>query len=269
MPYPSKLACNFGLLGLIVSLASGCTGGQNQLKSRLSELERELTSVQNRSDRLEERLAAVELNQATLERTAPTAEQSEPASGRPQLSVVHLGPDKADSSPAIDARSDEPEEAPIRISDDGSGEAWAEADGVRVVGTGASPQAGSDRLPAAIHDYQAALELVKAKAYPRALEAFEAFLRGNPHHPYADNALYWRGECFYALSDFQQAKREFALVVERYPDGNKAPDALLKLGMAQLKLGETKQARETFARLSQNYPKSEASRKVSDRSGSQ
>ena len=45
-------------------------------------------------------------------------------------------------------------------------------------------------------------------------------------------------------------------VVTRYPQGNKVPDALLKIGFCHLALGETEQARTALARLIEMFPKS-------------
>ena len=59
-----------------------------------------------------------------------------------------------------------------------------------------------------------------------------------PHHDYADNAQYWLGECFYDQQRYDQAAPEFRAVLTRWPTGNKAPDAMLKLGFSLIALGE-------------------------------
>jgi tol-pal system protein YbgF len=128
-------------------------------------------------------------------------------------------------------------------------------------GTGAAPRA-SALDPEAKHAYDAALALTNAKQYDRALESFAAFLVKWPDHPYADNAMFWRGECYYALGDYLHAAEQFEGVVSRFPGGNKAPDALLKLGMSQQKLGNPAKAKEYFDRLAQSYPQSEAARRI-------
>ena len=83
-----------------------------------------------------------------------------------------------------------------------------------------------------------------------------------PDHPYADNALYWRGECYYAEGKYEQAANQFRELTRRYPAGNKVPDALLKLGMTQVELGREREARASFALLSQNYPSASAARRI-------
>ncbi|HEX4445443.1 MAG TPA: tetratricopeptide repeat protein, partial [Polyangiaceae bacterium] len=92
--------------------------------------------------------------------------------------------------------------------------------------------------PAAAPAYDAAMQLVNAHQYDRALDALAAFLVRWPDHPYADNAMYWRGECYFAKGDYRRAADQFEGTVARFPAGAKAPDALLKLGMSEQKLGD-------------------------------
>ena len=116
--------------------------------------------------------------------------------------------------------------------------------------------------PQAKPAYEAALALVNAHQYDRALDALASFLVKYPDHPYADNAMYWRGECYFAKGDYLHASEQFEGTVTRFPAGNKAPDALLKLGMSRMKLGDPGKAREYFDRLAHAYPQSEAARHI-------
>jgi tol-pal system protein YbgF len=116
--------------------------------------------------------------------------------------------------------------------------------------------------PNAKRDYDAALSLVQARQYDAALDALAAFLVKYPDHPYADNALFWRGECYFAKGDYLHASEQFEGVVTRFPAGNKAPDALLKLGISRLKLGDPAKAKEYFDRLAQTYPQSDAAHRI-------
>jgi tol-pal system protein YbgF len=103
---------------------------------------------------------------------------------------------------------------------------------------------------------------VNAHQYDRALDALAAFLVRWPDHPYADNAMYWRGECYFAKGDYRRAADQFEGSVARFPAGAKAPDALLKLGMSEQKLGDPARAKESFDRLTQLFPQSEAARRI-------
>jgi TolA-binding protein len=51
-------------------------------------------------------------------------------------------------------------------------------------------------------------------------------------------------------------------VVTRFPAGNKAPDALLQLGVCRQKLGDPAAAKEAFDRLTQQYAQSDAARRI-------
>jgi tol-pal system protein YbgF len=115
--------------------------------------------------------------------------------------------------------------------------------------------------PEAKRAYDDAHALVDAKRYDRALEALTAFLTRYPDHPYAENATYWRGECYFAKGEYLRAAEQFEAVLTRY-SGNKAPDALLKMGMAHDRLGAPDRAREYWDRLRRDYPRSEAAHKI-------
>jgi tol-pal system protein YbgF len=116
--------------------------------------------------------------------------------------------------------------------------------------------------PEAKRAYDAALALVNAKKYAEALEAFAGFLVKWPDHPYADNAMYWRGESYYAQGDYARAAAEFEGLVSRFPVGNKVADALLKAGMCHQKLGNAAKAKTFFDRLAREFSRSEAARRI-------
>ncbi len=125
-----------------------------------------------------------------------------------------------------------------------------------------TPRPAGSLDPAAARAYDAALTLVNARQFDKALDALASFLVRWPDHPYADNAMYWRGECYFARGEYLRASEQFEGVLARFPAGNKAPDALLKLGMSHQKLGEPAKAKECFDRLAQSYPQSDAARRI-------
>jgi len=110
------------------------------------------------------------------------------------------------------------------------------------------------------HEYQSALDMYRSGSYTAAADAFRAFLKRYSRHDYADNALYWLGECFYDTKNFRLALTMFRRVVEEYPTGNKAPDALLKMGYSYLKLKENQNAKTVLAQLVESFPKSQVAR---------
>lgn len=95
-----------------------------------------------------------------------------------------------------------------------------------------------------------------------AKSSFTQFLKVFPRHELSDNALYWLGECYYAEKDFSAAAKIFERVCREYQDGNKVPDALLKLGYSYLSMGKKGKAEEVLQRLIRKYPHSEAANKA-------
>jgi TolA-binding protein len=64
---------------------------------------------------------------------------------------------------------------------------------------------------------------------------------------------------------FVEAANEFRVVVTRFPFGNKAPDALLKLAFCLISLGDAGKARAVLAEVPRSYPRTEAARLATER----
>lgn len=110
--------------------------------------------------------------------------------------------------------------------------------------------------------YRQALGYYEAGQWQACIENFERFARELPRHDYADNSLYWEGECAYSQDKYADAIKVFERLIKSYPGGNKAPDALLKIALSYKKLGESRQAREAVQRLLNEYPFSDAAAKA-------
>ncbi len=106
--------------------------------------------------------------------------------------------------------------------------------------------------------YRRGLEALRARRYDEAERAFDDILARAPQHALADNALYWKGEVYYDQHDFQHALGLFRDVVERYPLGNKVPDAMVKAALCLLRLGVENEARSLLRRVIEMYPDSDA-----------
>ncbi|MFO0712262.1 MAG: tol-pal system protein YbgF [Sandaracinus sp.] len=126
--------------------------------------------------------------------------------------------------------------------------------------------APAPRRPAddpAVREYQLALGHVAARRFDEALAGLTGFLRAHPQHPYADNAMYWRGEVLYMRRDYAGAERELAEMVRRFPHGNKVADALLRLGFCRQRQGDLEGARTYFRRVRTEHPGTVAARLAS------
>jgi tol-pal system protein YbgF len=91
------------------------------------------------------------------------------------------------------------------------------------------------------------------------------FLQTYPSSVYADDAAYWRADCYFQQGNYKKAILRFDDVVARYPNGNKAADALYREGEALLKLGPAYHtaARKAFERVLSEYPDSERAAEAS------
>lgn len=106
--------------------------------------------------------------------------------------------------------------------------------------------------------YDAAFDLIKAKDFEKASQAFSAFLRKYPSSPYAGNAQYWLGEVNLAKGDLQAAGQAFAKVSQAYPQHNKVPDSLYKLADVEIRLGNRDKANGILRQVIADYPNSSA-----------
>lgn len=95
--------------------------------------------------------------------------------------------------------------------------------------------------------------------FGRAEQALRAFIAANSSHRLAGNAQYWLGETYYVRRDYQNAAVTFAEGFQKYPNSEKAPDNLLKLGMSLGQLNQKQRACGTFGELERRYPQSSAS----------
>ncbi|WP_052557244.1 tol-pal system protein YbgF [Enhygromyxa salina] len=176
-------------------------------------------------------------------------------------------PEQHGSSYVVDARGgdDDGDDYMGAPSDDGTGEPAS----YRLVGSKlvqatqrkASVSSGpSDRDSGVAKDYKSAMAIYKDGRYADAEQAFAAIVSAHPNHDYADNALYWQGEAAYDQAHYADALAAFTTVVERYGGGNKAPDALLKIGLCYGRLGDAANARDVLTQLVAAYPRAEASK---------
>jgi tol-pal system protein YbgF len=127
----------------------------------------------------------------------------------------------------------------------------ATREGPRLFSTGRNADLEALRL------YRRSYEALRQGKHDEAAEGFREFLQRYAGHDLADNAQYWLGECYYDSKDFRSAVREFRRVVERFPHGNKTPDALLKVGYSYLALGDTDAGKQTLEQLVRSYPRHE------------
>ncbi len=102
----------------------------------------------------------------------------------------------------------------------------------------------------------------------KARQLFQKLIQDHPKSENVDNAQFWIGESYYREKWYERAILEYQAVMEKYPNGNKVPSAMLKQGLALQQIGEKPSARLILQELVKKYPKSSeatiASQKLKD-----
>jgi tol-pal system protein YbgF len=116
--------------------------------------------------------------------------------------------------------------------------------------------------------FDSAYKLMNTKKYDAAITEFKDLLWKFPEGTYAASTYYWLGEIYLlqwqqnradqALLD--QAKQSFSIVASKYKGDTKEADALLKLGMIEIDLGNWTQAKEVLTQVIQKQPNSSRAR---------
>jgi tol-pal system protein YbgF len=102
--------------------------------------------------------------------------------------------------------------------------------------------------------YAFAFDLLKRSEYAQAEQALKQFVAAHPTDALAGSAQYWLAETYFARNDFAGAAQQFLASYQKYPQGPKAPDSLVKLGLALAKLNKTPEACAAFGRFQKEYP---------------
>ena len=124
-------------------------------------------------------------------------------------------------------------------------------------GNGPSPPTGRLRdtaTQAEKDSYTRAYDLLARGESEAAVDAFDAFLTSFPDGPYSDNAWYWQGEAMYVQRRFEEARRNFGVVVNSFPRSTKVPDARLKIGFALFEQQAFEEARRVLSGVQDDYP---------------
>jgi len=127
----------------------------------------------------------------------------------------------------------------------------------------ATPAASNPADEAAAYD--AAFRALRAGDYVASARGFHDFLETYPNAALAPNAWYWLGESYYVTQNYELAAQSFDTVLRHFPDSNKAPDALLKMGFAKLELGDRAEGERVMQMVIDRYPGSENARLAAGR----
>ncbi|MEO7794981.1 MAG: tol-pal system protein YbgF [Thermoanaerobaculia bacterium] len=219
----------------------------NELRERALRLEAALAAAEERSATAEARAQALEREIAQLRSAASPPEALSPMADGGARATRSQEPVAAPKQRAEIEQSDldEPEPTPDPLP------------GEPTLGAGAGPR----------ELYEQSLQLLDQQRLLEAEEGFRRFLAENPGSDLADNAQFWLAESALRQTDVASALAGFRAVVENYPEANKVPDALLKVGYCLATLGEPDSAATVYRELLSRFPESTAAETARQRLG--
>lgn len=106
--------------------------------------------------------------------------------------------------------------------------------------------------------YDAALGDYRAGKYDLAVQEFADYLKYYGNTDFAPNAQFYIAMIHFVQASYEAAIKEFDMVLEKYPDNNKTPEALLYKGRALVKLpGHKTEGGNEFMEVIRRFPKSD------------
>lgn len=261
-----RLVCTF----LLVPAFAACSTHADEMKADIRQLSDQVAALQRSQAELTARVEELSNSQFILEDKVDTNRQYIDTLKKNQaMRIVQLTPEslpparraepeltKAPPPPKAEPAPQPEKPRPVQT-------AKTEPFPAQPKPAATSPGMGvSSPITNPLEFYKQALAHYESGDWEGCIEQFGRFARELPAHEYADNSLYWEGECYYAQSKYKSAIQVFEAVVQRYPSGNKAPDALLKMALSHQNLGEKKAANSIVQRLLNEYPFSDAAAKA-------
>ena len=97
-----------------------------------------------------------------------------------------------------------------------------------------------------------------------ALQEYADYLKWYGNTELAPNAQFYIAWIHYSQSDYETAVKEFDLVLEKYPENNKTPDALYYKGSALQKLNRRTDGAKEYRELINRFPNNDLSKRACD-----
>lgn len=222
-------------------------GGMNEeLFQQLQQLQQEIMSLRGTVEEQGHQIR--QLKQQGLDRYIDMDRRISALSGSPAQ-----GPADMDSSPVSSPEGDTGDVS-IQANVAAGAEVPTAAAAAATSGTSAAANAltGSPS-----QDYANAYELVKARQYAAAIEAYKGFVERYPNDRYTPNAWYWLGELYIAVSpkNLVASTQAFQTLLADYPDNGKVPAAMYKLGTVYFIQGEKDKAKTMLTHVIDRYGK--------------
>ena len=113
--------------------------------------------------------------------------------------------------------------------------------------------------------YNNALRDFNAGKNDLAVQEFTDYIKYYPSTDLAGNSYFYLADIAFRQGNFQQAAKDYDMVLQNFPTGNKAPTAELKKGFAQIELGQKDEGIASLRHVIQRYPKSAEAVQARDR----
>ncbi|MFL2697598.1 MAG: tol-pal system protein YbgF [Gammaproteobacteria bacterium] len=104
--------------------------------------------------------------------------------------------------------------------------------------------------------YKEALDFFDKARYSESLEKFKELIINFPEGVFTGDAYFWSGELYLAQNSFEDAKQNFLVVLNKYPQHKRNADSQFKLGVISFKLGDSEEALRYFNNVVKSYPES-------------
>jgi tol-pal system protein YbgF len=121
-----------------------------------------------------------------------------------------------------------------------------------------TPSSGPEFAIGEKEDFERAQEALASGDFRGAVDQLETFGTSYPGSPVAAEAAYLRGEALEGLGELTNAARAYLEAFSTNPAGDKAPDALYKLGYTLGAIGQVQDGCITLAEVGTRFPGSPA-----------
>ena len=105
--------------------------------------------------------------------------------------------------------------------------------------------------------YEYAMNLLKQGDYETAEKAFIEFISVGSDSKLLSNSNFWLAETYYVRENYKDAAKSYLNLYQKYPEAQKAPNALLKLGISLVNMDQREQGCVTFLKLQETFPSAE------------
>ena len=235
--------------GTVLPQEAPAVAPDSSLGPRIDALETQITALTSHIEQIGKQMSALETKLSAAPPPAPPS--AEPPPERQGQLPAPL-PESANAAAPPESGDDNPRKprwyGPKPGSDELAAllERQAASDPQNL--TAALPSGDAQTL------YQQGYGALLQKDYAGAEIAFSQLVNAYPNDALASNAQYWLGESYFVRGQYKNAADAFLKGYKKYKSGDKAPDTLLKLGMALAELGQKDAACSTLDELKTKYP---------------